>query len=84
MFPKRAPTEEEKAKEMMEGLFEDADGEEEKEDDVEARNGSSSMAEGMVTVRFFNVEFFFRKKAADNFSCIEEFFKLKYVVLQLA
>ena len=50
MFPKRPPTEEERAKEMMEGLFEDADGEKDKEDEVEARNSSTGTAEGMVTV----------------------------------
>ena len=35
---------------MMEGLFEDADGEKDKEDEVEARNSSTGTAEGMVTV----------------------------------
>ena len=50
MFPKRPPTEEERAKEMMEGLFEDADGEKDKEDEVEARNSSTGTAEGVVTV----------------------------------
>ena len=35
---------------MMEGLFEDADGEKDKEDEVEARNSSTGTAEGVVTV----------------------------------
>jgi len=46
MFPKRPPTEEERAKEMTEGLFEDADGEKDQEDEVEARNSSTCTAEG--------------------------------------